>query len=253
MSDALTYVGHAAVLADLAGARVLTDPFLTARLGHLRRQVAPPAGSGPLDAVLISHLHRDHLHVPSLRRLDRSAALIVPAGAAGLVAGLGFARVHEVRAGETVTVGPLQVHAVHAEHDGRRPPRGPHAPALGFLLEAAGPARRWWFAGDTDVFPEMADLAPVDLALLPVWGWGTSLGPGHMDPLRAARAAALCGARVAVPIHWGTYFPVGLARRHGHLLHDPPHSFARHVRHLAPACEVRVLAPGERTTLGPPA
>ena len=86
------------------------------------------------------------------------------------------------------------------------------------MIEGGG--RSVYFAGDTDVFEEMADLAPVDVALLPIWGWGPSMGPGHMDPARAAEAARLLDARVAIPIHWGTYFPIHLgsgdARLHRH-------------------------------------
>ena len=73
-----------------------------------------------------------------------------------------------------------------------------------------GDGRRVYFAGDTDIFDGMADLAPVDVALLPIWGWGPTMGPGHMDPARAAQAAALLQARLAIPIHWGTYYPIHL-------------------------------------------
>ena len=113
-------------------------------------------------------------------------------------------------------------------------------------LDRDGPGRRWWFAGDTDVYEEMQELAPVDLALVPVWGWGPTLGDGHMDPVAAARAVALVRARRAVPIHWGTYFPTGLSGRYADKLRDPPHEFARWAAELAPACEVTVVQPGGR-------
>jgi L-ascorbate metabolism protein UlaG (beta-lactamase superfamily) len=92
----------------------------------------------------------------------------------------------------------------------------------------------------------MADLGPIATALLPVWGWGTSLGAGHMDPAAAAEAAALIGPASAIPIHWGTYFPIHLGR-HGHpLLHDPPHEFARLVGEGAAGIRVVVPTVGER-------
>src|SRR5262249_19080201 len=91
----------------------------------------------------------------------------------------------------------------------------------------------------------------LDVALLPVAGWGPKLGPGHMDPLDAARAVRLLKPRVAIPVHWGTLLPIGTSSRHRARLADPPGVFARPVAQLAPQVEVRVLAPGEATTLGP--
>ncbi|HEY5815141.1 MAG TPA: MBL fold metallo-hydrolase, partial [Solirubrobacterales bacterium] len=105
-------------------------------------------------------------------------------------------------------------------------------------------------AGDTDLFEGMADLGPgLDLALLPIWGWGPTLGAGHLDPERAARAAALLAPRIAVPIHWGTLYPLGLARLRPDPLRMPPREFAARMRDLAPQVEARVLAPGESTSL----
>lgn len=260
--DRVTYVGHATLLLRLAGTRFLTDPLLTERLLHLRRQVplALDALAEPVDAVLISHLHHDHLHVASLRRIDRRATMVVPRGAAGIVGALGFRDVRELEPGDELVVGAVTVTAVHAEHDDRRHPGGPRALPLGYVLqptaerdgasEASDGTRRWWFAGDTDVHDGLPELAPLDLALVPVWGWGPTLGDGHMDPVAAARATALVRARRAIPIHWGTYFPTGLAGHYADRLRDPPHEFARWAAELAPACAVSVLEPGASLSLG---
>ena len=84
--------------------------------------------------------------------------------------------------------------------------------------------------------------APLDVALLPVWGWGPSLGAGHMDPARAAaEAAALLRPRLAIPIHWGTLYPVALHRVRPIPLTDPPHLFARFAASLAPDVDVRIV------------
>ena len=88
-----------------------------------------------------------------------------------------------------------------------------------------------YFAGDTDVYDSMAALAPLDVALLPVWGWGPKVGEGHLTPRSAAVALQLLRPRIAVPIHWGTYFPAYLR---GPAPADPPHEFARHAAELAP-------------------
>jgi L-ascorbate metabolism protein UlaG (beta-lactamase superfamily) len=140
------------------------------------------------------------------------------------------------------------VMAVHAEHDNRRGPWAPIADPLGFVL-TDGSARRTYFAGDTDLFEQMAEIGPLDVALLPVWGWGHRLGAGHLDPERAARALSMLRPRLAVPIHWGTYHPAGLRRTLGRLLTDPPHEFARIAGGLYPEVRVEVVQPGAELAL----
>jgi L-ascorbate metabolism protein UlaG (beta-lactamase superfamily) len=197
--------------------------------------------------VLISHLHRDHVDLPSLRLLARNVRMLVPRGAAEFMRDRGFGGAEELAAGESAAVGALEVAAVPAEHDGRRRPRGASAEAIGFTVRGE---RTVYFAGDTDLFPGLEDLAgSIDVALLPVWGWGPTLGEGHMDPLRAARAAAMLRPRVAVPIHWGTFYPRGLERHRGAPLREPPRAFASEVSELAPDVEVRVLEPGSSMPL----
>jgi L-ascorbate metabolism protein UlaG (beta-lactamase superfamily) len=239
-------------LIEVDGVSLLTDPLLRDRVAHLRRQVPlpRPAVYADLDAVLISHLHHDHLDLASLRLLGLEIPLLVPAGAGELLRGHGFSDVRELDAGESANVGALAVTAVQACHDGRRRPgpRGQRAQTLGYLV---GGRRTVYFAGDTELFEEMSALAVShpDVALLPVAGWGPTLGAGHMDPLDAARAARLIRPRIAIPMHWGTLLPIGLAGRHRPRLGDPPRVFAEHVASLAPGVEVRILQPGEETTL----
>src|SRR4051794_17819651 len=251
--ERITWLGHATLLLEVGGARLLTDPLLRDRVGHLRRHAEPPpaALSEDIDAVLVSHLHLDHLDVGSLRRLSRRVPVLTPTGGGALLRRLGFANTIELPVGDEAQIGGAQVRAVPAVHDGRRHPLAPLADAIGFVVAGA---HRVYFAGDTDVFDHMAQsTGPLDVALLPVWGWGPSLGPGHMDPLAAARAAALLRPQIAVPIHWGTFFPIGLARSLGDLLVEPPLDFARHAAELAPAVEVRILARGETLALDAPA
>jgi L-ascorbate metabolism protein UlaG (beta-lactamase superfamily) len=249
--ERLTWVGHATVLFEVGGARLLSDPLLRSRLAHLRRHSAAPAPevAQRLDAVLISHVHHDHLDLRSLRLIDRNVRVLVPRGGAALVRPLGFARIDELEPGDRVEIGDAVVTAVPAVHGGRRHPLAKEAGTIGY--EVTG-ARRVYFAGDTDLFDGMRDLAgDLDVALLPIWGWGPSIGPGHMDPRAAAQAAALLRPRVAVPIHWGTLFPVGLMRTKGQMLVRPPVDFVRYVAELAPDVEARVLAPGDALTLQP--
>jgi L-ascorbate metabolism protein UlaG (beta-lactamase superfamily) len=246
-ADRITWLGHATLLLELSGTRLLTDPVLRSRVVHLRRRAPEPADPGALDAVLISHGHRDHLDLPSLRGLDPSATVVTARGAARSLRRLGRVVV-ELAPGEEVRIGGVAVRAVPAVHHGRRSPIARPVGAVGFVVEAN---RRVYFAGDTEVFPGMACLVEaLDVALVPVWGWGPSLGAGHMDPGQAAEAIALLRPRVAVPIHWGTFLPIGFGRRHAHLLRDPPHAFAARVATLAPATHVAILAPGTSLELG---
>lgn len=237
---------------ELGGRVVLTDPVLTPRVGPLVRVAPPldPSAWAGVDLVLISHIHGDHLHLPSLRLLGPDVRIVVPRGAGSWLRRRGFRNVDSLAAGETLVDGKLRITATHAAHSGHRwGPRlthGPHAPAVGHLVETAD--TRVYVAGDTDIYAEMADLAPVDVALLPVWGWGMTLGPGHLDPVRAASAVTLIKPRVAVPVHWGTLALPGLARtpRMRRLLTEPGHDFAAAVGSNA---EVIVTPPGAEIPL----
>ena len=241
----LTWIGHATVLIELDGVRLLTDPLLRNRVAHLRRvQPADSGAAGAIDAVLVSHVHYDHLDLPSLARLGRSTRLVVPRGAGRLLRGHGFEEVGEIEPGEELQIGPVTVRPTHAEHQASRGPLGTRAPSLGFVVAGSASV---YFAGDTDLFEGMGALGPLDVALLPIWGWGPSLGAGHLDPRRAAECAALLRASVAVPIHWGTYFP--LYARPGAFLTDPPEEFRRAAAELAPDTEVHVLSLGGTLTI----
>ena len=246
----ILYVGHSTVLIELDGVRLLTDPLLRQRVVHLHRR--SPIDLEPLrnpDAVLISHAHRDHLDVPSLRRIDRTATAVVPRGLASVVERLHFAQLVEIDEGESVSIGSLEVRATHAEHDERRRLGKVRGATLGYALSGS---HRIYFAGDTSLFPEMDGLVPdLDLALIPIWGWGPTLGSGeHLDPAGAAEAIRMLRPRMAVPIHWGTYRPLHHGvRREPDFLTAPADAFVREMAKTAPDVQVRVLKPGESLEL----
>ncbi|MFC5180476.1 MBL fold metallo-hydrolase [Actinomadura harenae] len=249
MSAAITWWGHATATIEVDGVRLLTDPVLTGRIGHLRRRrgPAPDVAARRADAVLISHLHADHLHLPSLALLPDDVPLIVPRGTARFLADAGRAdladRSVETRPGGETALDGVGVRAVPALHSGRRTPWSRYeAPALGYVIEGG---RRVWFAGDTDLFPQMDALGPVDAALVPVGGWGPTLGPGHLDPARAAEAVRRVRASLAVPIHYGTFWPIGMERVRPGLFLGPEQAFAIHARIAAPDTTVCILTPGE--------
>lgn len=242
----LEFIGHSTILVELDGIRILTDPVTRSRVGPLRRVEPVPKRDRlrGIDLVLLSHLHWDHLDLPSLRDLGRHVPLVVSAGAGTWLRAAGFSEVREVVVGDSVDVGGVRVRVVPAVHSGFRPPLGPTAPALGFVIDGS---RSVYFAGDTDLFPGMGDLGgPVDIALLPVWGWGPTLGRGrHMDPLRAAESLRLIRPRAAVPIHWGTYWPHALGRVFPERLVEPPAAFVEYAAELAPDVQTVPTAVGE--------
>ena len=245
--SAITYLGHATLLIEMDGKRLLTDPVLRKRVAHLHRKVPLIPIDKDIDAVLISHLHWDHLDRPSLKRLGVDTCLIVPKGSAELMHQWGFKHVEELAAGETTSIGEIHIEAARADHSGKRFPFGPTAVPLGYVIQGSN---KIYFAGDTEEFPEMEKYAAeLDVALLPVWGWGPNLGDGHMDPRDAVDALGFLRPRLAIPIHWGTFFPIGLGWLKPTILHMPPIKFERDAAELAPDVEVRILEPGETYNL----
>jgi L-ascorbate metabolism protein UlaG (beta-lactamase superfamily) len=214
-----------------------------------RRRGDPPASDelSTVDAALVSHLHHDHCHLPSLRRLPPGTRVLLPRGGGGLLAGLPL-DVQEVVPGDVVDVGGVAVQAVRAYHDGRRHPGSSWTgPALGFVVHAGMCV---WFAGDTGWTQRLgADVDTPDVALLPVGGWGPIARPSvagqHLDPHQAARLAHRVGALRAVPVHYGTLWPAGLPAHRSRAFTGPGHEFARWAAATAPRTRVWVARPGE--------
>ena len=240
-------MGHATVLLELAGIRILTDPFLRRGLGPLERHGPLPdrENFADIDLILISHGHPDHFDRASLALIQPPATVVVPRGLGAVTRGWVDGDVHELGVGERIRVGALSIEAVPARH--WIAPGAPRAQPQGYLVDAGA---RIWFAGDTGSFAGLQRLAGrVDAALLPVWTWGPHLGPGHLGPRSAAEVLARIGAPVAVPIHWGTLYPRRLHRLWRGPLTEPGDRFAAHASRLAPGADVRVLRPGEATLI----
>ncbi len=243
MTVELTWWGHSTVSIVDDDVHLLTDPLLTQRVAHLtRRRGDAPRPRAP-DGVLISHLHHDHFHRPSLRRLAAGTVVVVPVGAGALLRRMPVT-VREVAPGDTVRVGSVRVRAVHAVHDGRRHPGSRwSAPALGYVVEGSATT---WFAGDTGPSETLgSDVGDVDVALVPVGGWGPvarrSVADQHLDPVTAAAVVARVRASLAIPIHYGTVWPTGLSADGSAAFGEPGAEFARH-------CPVgRVVEIGQRT------
>jgi L-ascorbate metabolism protein UlaG (beta-lactamase superfamily) len=190
-----------------------------------------------VDAVLVSHVHYDHLDLPSLRLLPAGATVVAPRGSKRLLRR--FRDVREVDVGDETSIGDVRIEATLALHGSARVTLRATR-ALGFVVHGS---RSVYFAGDTDVFEEMAGLATsLDVALLPVAGWGPRVPAGHLNPERAVEALRLLRPRIAVPIHWGTYARLGLRASA-----EPAERFRRLAAEQAPDVDVRILAPGTGT------
>jgi len=251
MDSSVTFLGHSTLIIQTDGSRLLTDPLLREKVTFLRRYSPPLTASaygGGFDAVLISHLHYDHLDVRSLSLLGKDVPLITPPGGAEILHTAGFRRVREVRVGDQVTLGGTAIRAVPADHDPRRSPFSAIGQqSLGYVIEGSASI---YFPGDTRLFPEMVQVVDtlkrgLDLALMPVWGWGYNRGKMHMGPREAAEALNLLNPRHAVPIHWGTYAPLGTKWLKPAYLIFPPLEFAAQARMLAPKVKITTLLPGE--------
>lgn len=206
----VTWWGHSFVTVELPGTTVVTDPLMSRRLFHLRRATDPPPSRATrADLVLISHLHHDHLHMPTLRRFDDDVPVVVPRGALRAVRSLERLNVVEAEPGDRLSIAGADIEVLPVRHDGRRDKRPGSARGVSIGFRFSGGGSSCWYPGDTGPM-DFSDVEPVDLALVPVGGWGPSLGDGHLDPEQAVRAVRDVGARWVVPVHHGTYWPIVL-------------------------------------------
>jgi L-ascorbate metabolism protein UlaG (beta-lactamase superfamily) len=251
----VSYVGHATVIVDIGRIRVLTDPLLRDRVLFLQRHGRNPvrallAERAP-DIVLLSHLHYDHADLPSLRSLPSTTTIIAPKGSGRYLERWAGVQVYEVAEGDKVQAGDVEITALPAMHGQALSIPRPMDACLSYVMRNR---LSIYFAGDTDLFDEMHNVGQdfdLDLALLPVWGYSPRVGAGHLTPLTAAQALNRLQPAVAVPIHWGSFRflgPDSFWRGASHLSF-PPHAFAEYAAQMAPHTEVRVLQPGERTSL----
>jgi L-ascorbate metabolism protein UlaG (beta-lactamase superfamily) len=242
---ALAFGGHATVLARYHKLSIAFDPMLGRWLGGVRRAVEPglaPGDFSDVGLVLISHRHADHLHVPTLKRMPRTATIVVPAGAAAWVSGLGFARVVELQPGADLELRGIQVIAAATSHG-----EGDLARGLSYVLRGSGPSV--YLCGDSGYFSGFADVgerfAP-DIAMLPIGGFmPSSFRDRHMSPLDALFAFEDLRSRLLVPIHHGA-FALSYER-----LGEPVRWLSELAKERGVRDHVRVMAAGETERFGP--
>ena len=208
---ALTWVGHATVMLTTPRLRVLTDPLLEQTLWGLPRARGAALDPGDVDDVgliLISHAHRDHLSLSTLRRMPRTATVVVPTRCAPLVAPLGFKNVVELGVGQDLDHADVRVTAVPARHSGARGLLDRRRRGVnGYVIRTGG--RNVYFAGDTGYFAGFVEIQrrfSPDVALLPISGYQPApFRDEHLSPLDAAYAFEDLRARILIPITHGSF------------------------------------------------
>ena len=238
---AAAWIGHATVLLRIGGQTILTDPVFSSRIGLClglmtagpRRFVAPAlsiAQLPPLDLILISHAHFDHLDRPSLMRLPRRTPIVTAAGTQDLVRDLGFERVSELRWSESVRLGELTVSAREVKHWGARTFHDRHRGFNAYLLESG--KRRVLYGGDTAYHEGFRDIGAVDLAILGIGAYDPYIA-AHATPEQAWAMADHCRAAHVLPMHHSTF----------KLSHEPRHEPLERLFNAAGQLVDRIVAP----------
>jgi len=257
----VTYVGHATLLLEAAGIRILTDPNFDPKLGRVLPRVSAPGIAlrdlPDLDALLVTHAHADHLSFDSLDRLPQNVPLYAPPVVARWLRRLGYGHAIEVEPGESVRIKDVTIHAASATHRGNRYGFDRWRSAANMYLIDTGDLT-CFFAGDTALVDDThhlvertlwSDRRELDLALLPIgyapW-WKPGFRKGHLTHDDALTLFERLRARVLVPYHWGTF------RHVTSTAHDAIHRLRDRLmnHHLSEA--VQILEPGEALELTSP-
>ncbi len=212
----IAYVGHASVLVDFGGTRILTDPAFFSRIGLTlgpltvgpKRVVASalaPEDLPALDAVVVTHAHLDSLDLPSLGRVTAAPLLVVPKRTEDVVSGLGFSRVVELGWGDRVETGGVTIEAVEVEHWGKRWPWEEWRGYNGYVFGKGDV--RILFASDTAYTPKLGALGRARGVTVAILGNG-AYDPwimNHADPEQVWRMFEESGAAYLIPVHWDTF------------------------------------------------
>jgi L-ascorbate metabolism protein UlaG (beta-lactamase superfamily) len=214
---AVTFIGHSTFLLRTASIVVLTDPVFTTHAGPFGRlgpaRVRPPAIAAadlpPIDLVLVSHNHYDHLQPSSLRRFRETAAFVAPLGVAKQL-GLPKRKIHELDWWDTTRIGNAEITCVPAQHFSARTPWDRNRTLwCGYIVRVDGVVI--YFAADTGYTPQFKEIGErcpsIDLALLPIGAYEPRwfMSPVHMNPEEAVRAHQDVRARVSIGMHFGTF------------------------------------------------
>ncbi|MEN3941523.1 MBL fold metallo-hydrolase [Prosthecobacter sp. SYSU 5D2] len=240
----VTWLGHAGFFAQIAGVNLLIDPNWAMWHGPIKRIHHPSIWASdlpPIDLVLVTHAHYDHLHMPSLRRVARGQPIIVPTGVGSIVKKAGFGQIIELNTWQRAKFRDLHIMLTPARHWGARMIHDTHRGFGGYLITS--PTRSLFHCGDSsmfDGFEEIGKRADIDLALMPIGAYLAPSGrPVHMNPEEALEAFDMLGARHMIPMHHNT-FPLG-----GEPLHEPEERLAKAALTRQIQDKVRIMHEGE--------
>ena len=254
----VVYIGHATLLLEVGDCRVMTDPNFDPKLGRLLRRVSAPGIAlselPPLDAILLTHAHADHLSFTTLDALPEAIPLYAPGAIALWLRKLGYSQARSLEPGEKIAIKNTTVFAASAQHSGNRYGVDRWRSAANMYLLDSG-TTSCFFAGDTALTPDTDKLVEqhlkkkkrtLDLALLPIghapW-WKPGFRRGHLSSDDALELFKRLEARVFIPYHWGTF----------HHVTSGPYDAIKRLRSLLGShprgTDVRILEPGEHFEL----
>ncbi len=256
----ITFLGHSSFLLQIGGKNILIDPVFSTRLIVLRRQRRPGVlvrDLPPIDAILLTHAHMDHLDKASLRRVLRATRglrgsapeVVVPEGVEDLVAWMGFSKIHTMRWWQEIEMQGLRVTMTPCKHWGARMFRDTHRGYGGYFISSAGTegGPGVYHSGDTayfDGFAQVGERLRPHVALLPIGAYfPDTYRSVHTSPEEAVRAFVECGAKWMVPMHFGTF------RLGREPMEEPVQRLSASAQRLGLEARVRVLAEGETMRL----
>ncbi len=254
----VTFIGHSSFLLQVGGRKVLVDPVFSKRLILLRRQRRPGVlvkDLPPIDLVLLTHAHMDHLDMASLRRViratrrlsGRAPEVVVPQGVEDLVARLGFSAVHRLAWWESIGAQSLKITMTPCKHWGARMFRDTHRGYGGYVVEGSG--QTVYHSGDTayfEGFREIGARLKPQVALLPIGAYfPDAYRSVHTSPEEAVRAFVEVGATQMIPMHYGTF------RLGREPIEEPVQRLEAEAARLGITAKIKVLEEGETMHLRP--
>jgi L-ascorbate metabolism protein UlaG (beta-lactamase superfamily) len=241
---AAVFIGHSTVLIHLDEQNFLTDPFYLKRLYILSRHNLPGIplqDLPPLNFILISHGHLDHMDLKTLGFFPRNLPVVLPEKLEGYLRDLGFSDIRSLSWGEQTHIGPLAIQALPAKHFPGRSLHETRSVPQGYLVQGS---KTIFFCGDSGLTPDFKEIGAtysIDLALLPIGSYRPSFFRSfHMDPKDALEAMEMLRAKRMVPIHWGAF------RLSLEPMDEPPRRFLHLLRERKINPKAILLQPGEK-------